>query len=182
MPDISPNDIPCWYAIHTRSNQEKIASEAIAGRGIECFLPSYEIVSHWKDRRRLLELPLFPGYLFARIPAAHKVKVAMVPSVVSVLCSRPVHDAVDEKHVACLQRHSVAKRVEPHAYLPVGRRVMIVRGLFAGLDGVLLQHRSTNTVVISLPSIIRAFSVEVNFEDVRDAASLGASTVTQDAL
>jgi transcription antitermination factor NusG len=173
-------DTPCWYAVHTRSNHERTVSHALVGREIECFFPIYETVSRWKDRRVLLERPLFPGYVFVRIAAAHKTKVATVPSVVNVLCNRPMHDAVNDEHIDCLRQEQAVRHAEPHKYLSVGHRVSIIRGPFAGIEGILLQHRKTNRVVISLPSIVRAFSVEVDIMDVRDSAKLVATFPVQD--
>jgi transcription antitermination factor NusG len=163
--------IRCWYAAHTRSNHERTVYEALLARGIECFLPTYEAMSQWKDRRVLLTNPLFPGYLFARIPAADKLKLLTVPGVVSVLCNRPVYDAVDSL-VELLRREPAMRTAEPHKYLAVGQNVTIVRGLFAGMQGSLLQNRNMHRVVICVPSIMRAFSVEVDRGDVRDSAML----------
>jgi transcription antitermination factor NusG len=183
MVDTSLTYTPCWYAIHTRSNQEKIACEALLGRGFECFLPKYETVSQWKDRRVLIERPLFPGYLFARVPAAHKVKVMMAHGVVDVLCDRPGWDAIDEFQVQCLKSKLSMHRTEPHVYLPVGSKVTIASGPFAGLEGILIQHRyAKDRVVVSLPAIVRAFSIEVEPSEVRESASMNASQITQAAF
>ncbi|CAN5601022.1 UpxY family transcription antiterminator [soil metagenome] len=171
MMTLESTAVPRWYAVHTRSNHEKVVSQALIGREIECFMPVYETVSRWKDRRVLLERPLFPGYVFARIPAEYKSKVATVPSVVNVLCDRPVHDAINEEQVDCLRKELTVRHAEPHKYLSVGHRVSIVRGPFAGMEGILLAHRKANRVVISLPCIVRAFSIEVDLMDVRDNAT-----------
>ncbi len=158
---------PCWYAIHTRNNHEKRVADALAARSIECFLPTFETVSQWKDRRVKLECPLFPGYLFARIPAAGKGKVVTVPSVVNVLCDRGTYDALLDEQVDQLRAGLKHRRAEPHAYLNVGTQVEIVSGPFAGMSGIYIEESSVGRVVISLPSIMRAFVVEVGIEDVR---------------
>lgn len=176
-------DTAYWYAIHTRSNQEKITCEALSGRGFECFLPRYETVSQWKDRRVVIERPLFPGYLFARMPAAHKVKAMMAHGVVDVLCDRAGWDAIDEQQVQCLKDRLASHRVEPHAYLPVGSKVTIISGAFAGLEGVLIRHRfAKERVVVSLPAIVRSFSIEVEPGEVRASASMKAKTITRAAF
>jgi len=173
----------CWYAVHTRSNQETIAHDSLSGRGFECFLPKYETVSQWKDRRVLIERPLFPGYLFARMPAAFKVKAMSAHGVVDVLCSRPGWDAIDELQVQCLRERLSTHKVEPHIYLPVGSKVTIVHGPFAGLEGVLIQHRyARDKVVVSLPAIVRSFSIEVMPGDVRESASMKITHITQAAF
>lgn len=175
--------IPRWYAVQTRSNQEKIACKELSGRGLECFLPIYETAGRRKDRRVLLTRPLFPGYLFVRMPAADKMRVIVARSVVGVLCNRPVRDAVDDHQVACLQQNLAAKRAEPHKYLPIGRKVTIVSGPFVGLEGVLIQHRcAKNRVVVLLPAIMNAFSIEVEPGGVRESVDVKRDNQMQAAI
>lgn len=179
MHDFDPIQTSCWYAVHTRSNHEKAVADAFPCRGIECLLPTYEAMSQWKDRRVLLTHPLFPGYLFVHITAAEKLKVLTVPGVVSVLCKRPVHDAIDGTLIELLRNGSAMRNAQPHNFLSVGHEVTVIRGPFAGMQGKLLQERKTQRVVISLPSIMRAFSVEVDRGDVRNSAALVANSLPQ---
>src|SRR5260370_3562948 len=74
-----------WYAAYTRARHEKRAAEQLAGRGVECFLPQYESLRRWKDRRVRLALPLFPSYVFVRIPLAQRLRVLEVSSVVRLV-------------------------------------------------------------------------------------------------
>src|SRR5262245_371000 len=72
-----------WYALYTASNQEKRVEEHLRTKGVEVFLPLYEITRRWKNRTtRKIELPLFTGYLFARFALTERVRVLEVPTVV----------------------------------------------------------------------------------------------------
>lgn len=163
----APAYVPCWYAVHTRSNHEKAVAQSLLARGIDCFLPTYETVSRWKDRRMLLERPLFPGYAFVHISAAEKMSVLTVSGVLQVLCSRPVHDALCESLIEALRQEWSMHHVEACDYLPIGKDVTIVGGSFAGMRGVLLQHKKPNRVVISVAAIMCSFSIEVGLDEVR---------------
>ncbi len=44
----------------------------LAARGLEPFLPLWTGWSHWKDRRKQIATPLFPGYCFARFQLSQK--------------------------------------------------------------------------------------------------------------
>ena len=57
---------PRWYAVQTCANHEKRVSQQLCQRTVEAYLPLYESMRQWKDRRMRLELPLFPGYVFVR--------------------------------------------------------------------------------------------------------------------
>ena len=72
---------PHWYVVHTSANHERRVSEQFLQRGVEYFLPQYESVRRWKDRRMKLQLPLFPGYVFVRMALEHKLRVLQVPGV-----------------------------------------------------------------------------------------------------
>ena len=61
-----------WYAVTTRSRHEKVVAEQLWQKEIECFLPLREVLSTWKDRRKKIQLPLFPGYLFVHVPIVER--------------------------------------------------------------------------------------------------------------
>ena len=71
-----------WYAAYTCANHEKRVREQLEQRSIESYLPLYETVRRWKDRRMRLQLPLFPGYVFVRMVLVDRLRVLQVPSVV----------------------------------------------------------------------------------------------------
>src|SRR6266566_9125756 len=70
-----------WYAAHTRANHEKRLAEQLAERSVEHFLPLYQCVRRWKDRRVTLQLPLFPGYILVRLPLRGRIRVLQIPGV-----------------------------------------------------------------------------------------------------
>ena len=59
---------PLWFAVYTKSRHEKVVHASLASQSVEAFLPLHQVLSQWKDRRVWVEKPLFPGYLFARLP------------------------------------------------------------------------------------------------------------------
>src|SRR3990172_6049569 len=63
---------PRWYALYTRPRHEKAFAEQLAKREMEAFLPVREVLSRWKDRRKLVQLPLFPGYVFVHTSLVQK--------------------------------------------------------------------------------------------------------------
>ena len=74
-----------WYAAYTCANHEKRVREQLEQRSVESFLPLYETVRRWKDRRVRLQLPLFPGYLFVRMAVVDRLRVLQVPGVVRLV-------------------------------------------------------------------------------------------------
>src|SRR5215831_6289312 len=76
---------PRWYAVHTNANHEKRVALLLEQRSVEHFLPLYESVRRWRDRKKRLQVPLFPGYLFVRLALQDRLQVLQVPSVVKLV-------------------------------------------------------------------------------------------------
>src|SRR5579862_8705639 len=74
-----------WYAAYTRANHERTVTDQLAERGIESFLPQYESVRKWKDRKVCLHLPLFPGYVFVRFATPDRLRVQQTRGLVQLL-------------------------------------------------------------------------------------------------
>jgi len=158
---------PDWYAAYTHSRHEKKVAQLLQERGIEHFLPIYHSVRLWKDRRKELELVLFPGYIFARIDLAQKLRILQLPGVVRFVTfngqpARLAGEDIDALRNAL--RHGM--RAEHHPYLTAGRRVKVVRGPLTGARGVLLRLKTNCRIVISIDVIMRSVSVEVDESDV----------------
>jgi transcription antitermination factor NusG len=151
-----------WYALHVRCNQEHAVARGLCCRGIPHFLPSYDSLRQWKDRRVKLQMPLFPGYLFVRIPIRDRMLVVTVPNVVALVGSGSSPTPVPQEQIDWIQRGIEHGHALPHEWLAVGRQVLIVQGPMAGLEGILVSQRNSSRVVVALESITQAFAVEVD--------------------
>ena len=156
-----------WYALFVRSNQEKQVAAHLDSLRMEHFLPCYSSVRQWKDRRVKLEMPLFPGYLFVRLPLQERMKVLTIRQVVSLVGRKNSPSAISDDEIAWIRAGVEEGHAEPHEYLEAGQRIVITDGVMCGMEGILLTVRSRARVVISLPSIGRAFVVEVSAGSVR---------------
>ena len=158
---------PRWYAAYTSANHEKRVALQVAQRSLEHFLPVYESVRQWKDRRMKLVLPLFPGYVFVRLALRDRLRVLQVPGVARLVGFNGVPTSLPEEEIESL-RAALAEglRAEPHPYLKVGRRVRITKGLLAGSEGLLKRWKGDLRVVLSIESIQRSISIEVDASSV----------------
>ncbi len=161
-------DAPQWYAIYSCANHEKRVADQLLLRRVEHFLPAFESVRRWKDRNVRLQLPLFPGYLFVRIPLIHRLQVLQVPGVVRLVSFNGHPEALPDIEIEALKDVLIpGLKAEPHPYLKKGRRVRIVNGPMQGTEGILIRKKNAFRVVISVDLILRAASVEVDVSDVR---------------
>jgi transcription antitermination factor NusG len=157
-----------WYAAYTCAQHEKRVAEQMTKREVEHFLPLYCSVRRWKDRRVRLTLPLFPGYVFVRLALQDRLRVLQIPSLVRLIGFGELPAALPDAEIEIL-RSGLANQLhaEPHPFLTVGRRVRIVRGPLAGLEGILRCKKNNFRLVVSVELIQRAFAVDVDAADVQ---------------
>jgi len=155
-----------WYAAYTSANHEKQVAEQLVLRNVEHFLPLYESIRRWKDRRVKLKMPLFPGYVFVRIALRDRLRVQQVPGVARLVGFGGIPAALPEDEMQAL-RASLERgvRAEPHPFLRVGRRVRVKNGPMVGLQGILKRRKSQARLIVSVELIQRATAVEIDESD-----------------
>jgi len=158
---------PRWYAAYTCANHEKRVRELLTQRCVVSFLPAYETVRRWKDRRMRIQLPLFPGYVFVRLALVDRLRVLQIPSVVRLIGFNGHPSALPDEEIEALKRGLAAGvRAEPHPFLTVGRRVQVKRGPFEGRQGILLRRKGKLRLVLSVELIMRSVVIDVDTTDV----------------
>jgi len=160
-----------WHAVHTRSRHEKMAAQLLGERELEHFLPLVRVLSQWADRKKWVEKPLFPGYLFVRI---HQEEIPIVRStrgVARLLGPEPYKPSIlaDEEVENVRRLVSSSVQVDPYPYLKPGKLVRITRGLLRGVEGTLLRRQGRHLLVISVPVIGSSAVAEVPAECVQPA-------------
>ena len=176
---ISPSDSAQlrWYAAYTCANHEKSVRVQLEERSVESFLPVYETVRRWKDRRMHLQLPLFPGYVFVRMALGDRLRVLQVPSVVRLVGFDGHLSALPDEEIEGLKKGLAGGVLaEPHPFLSAGRRVRVKAGPLAGIEGIVIRRKNRLRLVISLELIQRSAMVEVDAADLEPLGKARAST------
>ena len=156
-----------WYAVYTCSRHEKCVAEQLRQRRFFCFLPVYRSVRRWKDRRKELEMTLFPGYVFVHVRAQERLPILQVAGVVRFVSFNGQPAPLPDTEIAALMNGiRSGSRVEPHPYLTIGRRVRVRYGPLTDAEGILIRRKDKFRVVLSLDLIMRSVSVEVDEADV----------------
>jgi transcription antitermination factor NusG len=163
----SADTLPRWFAVYTTPRHEKHVSEILAERQIETFLPLYRANRQWKKSSPVvLDLPLFPTYVFVRIERKSRGVILGTPGVLSIVGSSKEAWPLPDLEIDALRSGLLERKIEPHPYLVVGERVRIMAGVMAGVEGVLVRKKSDLRVVLSLDTIMRSVAVEVNADDI----------------
>ena len=157
-----------WYAVHTRSRHEKVVAAQLRGHGVDTYLPLVEEIHRWSDRRKRVQVPLFPGYAFIHAcdSAETMATVAQVPSAVRIV---GVHGGspIPDEEIATVHRllsHNIP--CVNHPFLEVGQRVRIRGGALDGVEGTLLARKGESCLVVSIELIQRSLAVRIEGYDV----------------
>jgi transcriptional antiterminator NusG len=157
-----------WFAVRTRSRAEKVVADHLARKGLEVFLPLVSRWSRWKDRKKLVEWPLFAGYCFAKFDPGQQLVVLSLPGVLSIVSFASVLAPIPEEQIASLRTFvSSHLQYDPAPFIRKGHRVEVVSGPLAGVVGRLVRKGQHARLVLTIDLIKQAVSVEVDAADVR---------------
>jgi transcription termination/antitermination protein NusG len=157
-----------WFALRVRSNFEQISGLHLRERGYEEYLPVYRVQNRWSDRMKVVERPLFPGYVFCRMNLHNRLPVLSAPGILGVLGIGKVPVPVPDREIEAIQMMLASGlRVKPWPFLQAGQRVLIERGPLEGLEGILLRFKNDCRIVVSIDLLQRSVSSELDESWVR---------------
>src|SRR5580698_6357697 len=134
--DFRVQEDSAWWALYTRHQHEKSVAEMLSAKGLEVFLPLYESKRRWKDRSKLLSLPLFPCYVFVRGELDRRLQIMTTPGIHMILCNGEHFATIPEDEIHTIRRTVEGPfRIEPHPFLKCGERVRVTRGALEGVEG-----------------------------------------------
>jgi transcription antitermination factor NusG len=157
-----------WFAVWTRSRHEVSVFGQLTQRGVEAFLPMVSRWSRWKDRKKRVDWPLFPGYCFARLDPADSLRVLKCTGVVAFVSidGRPVPIPDDEiAGVRTLVESTL--QYDPCPLIHEGDLVEVGWGPLRGVVGRLVRKGPRARLVLSVGLIGQGVSVQVDAADVR---------------
>lgn len=164
------SDVINWYAVRTRSNCEKKVRSVLSENRIENYLPVFREVRQWKDRKKLIELPLFPGYLFASIADTWeaRLRILKIDGVVNILGQSDRIEPVPELEMQAVRRllESTASFCA-HPLLQEGAWVRVKRGALKGVEGSLVRLKNQTRLVLSITLLSQSVSTEMDSSDVQ---------------
>ena len=150
-----------WHVAHTRPRQEKALGETLDALGVACFVPLLRQVRYYGHRHRVVSLPLFPSYAFVHGTREQALQSLRTKRVARLI---PVEDQAGLEHeLLQLDRALVGGApLDPYPTLGVGKRVVVVRGPFKGVEGLIDERRTPDRLVLNVTLLGRATSLEID--------------------
>jgi len=163
--EITENNSPIlWYVVRVKANAERKVAQGLCARGMDVFLPMQVRPGGRKGTTRI-EIPLFPGYVFAQFDCRAALSVLMCPGVVHILCRGSVPEPVDPVEMHAVQSVTrLARSVEPLPAFAVGQKVRISGGPLADVHGIVLRDIGRDRLVVSISLLKRSIVAEVQRE------------------
>jgi len=162
------HDAPAWYAVWTRSRHEQVVREQLERKGLEAFLPTITRWSHWKDRKKQVDWPLFPGYCFVRFNGAERLPVLKCVGVVNIVSFDGEIAAIPEHEIESIRLLVESElQFDPCPLIREGMMVEVTHGPLKGVVGRLVRKGAHARLVLSVDLIGQAISVEVDASDVK---------------
>src|SRR6476646_1488639 len=156
--------MPRWFAIRTSPRWEALASTELTQRGLETYLPVCRVKRRWSDRTKIMDQPLFPGYLFGRFHLNDRVRVLQAPGVKQILGIGNTPAPISAAELDNLRKLVAANPVMvPWPYLQAGQRIRIDRGPLAGVKGFVVRAEEESLrIVVSVDLLQRSVATEID--------------------
>ncbi|MSO55845.1 MAG: UpxY family transcription antiterminator [Acidobacteria bacterium] len=157
-----------WYAIWTRSRHEHVVRDQISRKSYEAFLPTITRWSRWKDRKKKIDWPLFPGYCFARFDPAEAVGILKCTGVVNIVSFEGKPASIPEDEIESIRRLVTSElQYDPCPLIHEGMMVEVKHGALKGVIGRLVRKGAHARLILSVELIGQGVSVEVDAADVK---------------
>jgi len=163
-----------WFACRTRARAEKKVDFHLGRHGIQTYLPLLKQEHQWADRRKRIDIPLFPGYLFVFTSLEGIGEVLRTPGVVKLADPNGYPTPVRENELESVRRfvdgvNETGVLPSPADYLAIGEEVVVIEGPFKGMTGVLIENRGRARVAVRIAALRQATSVELDRAILRPA-------------
>ncbi len=163
MSQSSPTNGTNWFALQIRSRWESTTAGLLRNKGLETLVPTYTSKRKWSDRLKLVQEPLFPGYVFCRFDVHNRLPVLVTPGVLSVVGRGKTPVAVDDSEILSIQAAiGCGIQMEPWPYVEVGERVRVKDDVLNGMEGILTSFKGNDRVVISVTLLRRSVALEID--------------------
>ena len=161
-------DAARWFAVWTRSRHEQVVREQLEQKHIDAFLPTITRWSRWKDRKKKIDWPLFPGYCFARFKARERLPILKCTGVVNIVSFDGKPAAIPEHEIDSIRRLVESDlQYDPCPLIREGMMVEVTHGPLRGVVGRLVRKGAHARLVLAVELIGQGVSVEVDAADVK---------------
>ncbi|HEY0808602.1 MAG TPA: UpxY family transcription antiterminator, partial [Longimicrobiales bacterium] len=158
---------PHWYACYTRARHEKMVETQLRQRGLESYLPLVQQVRQWSDRKKVVQFPLFPSYVFGRFTLREVHAVLTTPGVSTIVRASGYPTPIADTELENVKRFAIGLAeagIEPETrpFLVEGQWVRVLEGPFEGVEGMVVERRGRKRVLVGLAAIGQGLEIDID--------------------
>jgi transcription antitermination factor NusG len=153
---------PRWHVVYTKPKSERKVATSISNMGLESYLPLQKVIRQWSDRKKSIEMPLFPNYVFVKVDSETRVRLYSINELIRFVSieRRPV--IVRENEIQTLKKVlNEGNEVSNEEYFQNGMKVRIKHGQFEGLEGVIIKKSSSTRILLRIDGLMKAYSFNI---------------------
>ena len=156
-----------WLVLYVRPRYEKKVNSQLTEKGVESFLPQRKEVRIWSDRKKLILVPLFPGYIFVYADEKHRIAALETEGALTYVRFGGEPAVVPDEIIKSLRiAVSGSEQIQAEkTKLQLGQKVRVKSGPVAGLVGYLTGFRGNTRVAIRVDAIDQIVSLQVATSD-----------------
>ncbi len=155
-----------WYALKVKTQHELVVYGSLSYNSIEGFHPTCKAKRKWSDRVKLIDEPLFAGYVFGRFEYENRVPLLRIPGVISIVSFAGIPAPIPDEEINTIRRLITSSyAVKPWPLLKVGQQVVVKNGPLRGVAGILAAEKDAWRVVVGIEMLNRAVSVVIDRGD-----------------
>ena len=156
-----------WYVLYTYPNYEKKVNHALEIREVPCFLPLYKATRQWSDRKKTVEMPLFPNYVFVNPCDIKRFDILNIYGVAKYVAFNGKPVKIQDQVIDQIRKMMVDPSVTVEPCLKKGDSIRIIDGPFHNLEGIILERKGRTKIGVNIEWMNRCISIEVPLLSVR---------------
>ncbi|MBD0260072.1 MAG: UpxY family transcription antiterminator, partial [Cytophagales bacterium] len=152
-----------WYVVYTYPNSEKKIYNELSRREISAFLPTKKVTRQWSDRKKNIDVPLFPNYLFVKVNSSATWQVLLVNGVVKYITCNGAPAVVKQKEIDWIRQLQLGCNPTTNdAFNRTGEKVQVKRGPLTGMVGKVAEKKGTTRLYVELETLNQTVSVDID--------------------
>lgn len=151
-----------WHIAYTFPKAERKANEKLELMGVATFLPLHKVIRNWSDRKKKLEVPLFPNYIFINTCEHQRYEILQIKELIRYVSFDGKPAIVSETLIESLRKMLKGNVEVSDEEFHEGMRIKVVDGLFMGAEGILVRKNSKSRLVVQIQVLRRTVSVDIS--------------------
>lgn len=151
-----------WFVLYTVPNFEKKVTAYLIRKSILTYLPLINVERSWSDRKKTIEKPLFPGYVFVKVARRDLWQASSVKGVIKVLSTGQYPSIIEEREIDIIKKAiTYTPDVYPEGNFTKGEYIKIIAGPFAGVEGKIVDVKGSKRLFIYLQLLNQSLSINI---------------------